>query len=96
MNRFGVAIYIYLILCHLISYYVMIILYIVLYFTAAWQDRDHVSGKPRIFQDSIQAIELHAGDLCSMEGSFQRHYSHQIAKGMCDELESPAAVYKCN
>ncbi|CAK9042898.1 La-related protein 6A (AtLARP6a) [Durusdinium trenchii] len=50
-------------------------------FEIALKDRGHISGKPRIFPDTLQAIDLHPGDLCSMEGAFQRHYSHQIAKG---------------
>jgi len=57
-------------------------------FEVALKDRGHISGKPRIFQDTLQGIDLHSGDLCSMEGAFQRHYSHQIAKGAAS---SPAS-----
>lgn len=61
-------------------------------FEIALKDRSHISGKPSIFHDTLQGIDLHSGDLCSMEGAFQRHYSHQIAKGAASiPASSPAA-----
>jgi len=50
-------------------------------FDVALKDRNHISGKPSIFHDSARGILLLPGDLCSMEGMFQKHYSHQLAKG---------------
>ncbi|CAJ1399781.1 unnamed protein product [Effrenium voratum] len=50
-------------------------------FEIALKDRGHISGKPSIFHDTLQGITLESGDVCSMEGAFQRHYSHQLAKG---------------
>ncbi|CAE8654169.1 unnamed protein product, partial [Polarella glacialis] len=50
-------------------------------FELALKDRHHISGRPSVFQDSVKSLVLSPGDICSMEGLFQRHYSHQLAKG---------------
>lgn len=51
-------------------------------FQVALKDRCHTSGRLSIFRSSVRSIALMPGDLCSMEGLFQRHYSHQLAKGL--------------
>lgn len=50
-------------------------------FEFAQIDRCHASGRTNIHRDTLQAVVLFPGDLLSMEGLFQKHYSHQIAKG---------------
>mmetsp|Transcript_54456 Transcript_54456/g.129774 ORF Transcript_54456/g.129774 Transcript_54456/m.129774 type:complete len:558 (+) Transcript_54456:85-1758(+) len=49
-------------------------------FEVALKDKNHISGKPSIFRDTLKRVELRSGDLCTMEGLFQKHYSHQLAK----------------
>lgn len=62
-------------------------------FDIALKDRNHESGRPSIFKDTLRATVLAPGDLCSMEGYFQRHYSHQLAKGASSLLpQAPANV----
>mmetsp|Transcript_9389 Transcript_9389/g.22385 ORF Transcript_9389/g.22385 Transcript_9389/m.22385 type:complete len:519 (+) Transcript_9389:43-1599(+) len=56
-------------------------------FEVAVKDRNHVSGKPSVFYDTLQSVTLNSGDLCTMEGLFQKHFSHQVAKG--NSVESP-------
>eukprot|EP00930_Biecheleria_cincta_P015643 TRINITY_DN12979_c2_g1_i1.p1 TRINITY_DN12979_c2_g1~~TRINITY_DN12979_c2_g1_i1.p1 ORF type:complete len:498 (-),score=69.41 TRINITY_DN12979_c2_g1_i1:112-1605(-) len=50
-------------------------------FELALKNKKHASGKPSVFLDSLKRIVLDSGNLCSMEGFFQRHYSHQLARG---------------
>lgn len=50
-------------------------------FEVALKDMDHYSGRPSVHLNTLRSISLSSGDLCSMEGLFQRHYSHQLAKG---------------
>lgn len=62
-------------------------------FEVALKDRHHVSGRPSIFPDSVRSAALLPGDLLSMEGLFQRHYGHQVAKGpTASEKEPPRRV----
>jgi len=61
-------------------------------FEVALKDQQHPGGKPRIFKESLRSIMLQPGDLCSMEGLFQKYYSHQIAKGL--PAEQPPPVHK--
>lgn len=50
-------------------------------FEVALKDKQHSSGRMSIFPESIRSAAVMQGDLLSMEGLFQRHYSHQLAKG---------------
>eukprot|EP00929_Paragymnodinium_shiwhaense_P009542 TRINITY_DN113752_c0_g1_i1.p1 TRINITY_DN113752_c0_g1~~TRINITY_DN113752_c0_g1_i1.p1 ORF type:complete len:662 (-),score=128.32 TRINITY_DN113752_c0_g1_i1:190-2175(-) len=65
-------------------------------FEVAVKDKKHSSGRPSIFQESIRKIMLLPGDLCSMEGLFQRYYSHQISKGPSSVLKPPPALARIN
>jgi len=60
-------------------------------FEVALKDRKHSSGKPSVFQDTLRSVTLDTGNVCSMEGLFQRHYSHQLAKGAAGD-SSPSAL----
>jgi len=62
-------------------------------FEVALKLRQHASGKPSIFRESLRAATLHSGDICTMEGRFQRHYSHQISKGpSACEMPAPTKI----
>lgn len=65
-------------------------------FEVALKDFQHESGRPSIYKESIRSITLEAGDLCSMEGLFQRHYSHQIAKGPSAFEQIPPSLKRIN
>lgn len=60
-------------------------------FEVALKNKKHASGKPSVFLDSLKKILLDSGNLCSMEGYFQRHYSHQLARGLGPATESREA-----
>jgi len=51
-------------------------------FEVALKDIHHASGRPSIFTETVHKIMLLPGDLCSMEGLFQKYYSHQLVKGV--------------
>lgn len=61
-------------------------------FEVALKDMQHPCGRPSIFRESLQSVVLKSGDLCSMEGLFQKHYSHQVAKGTPSSAEPLADV----
>ncbi|CAE7944753.1 unnamed protein product, partial [Symbiodinium sp. KB8] len=63
-------------------------------FEVAVKDRNHVSGKPSVFYDTLNSVTLNSGDLCTMEGLFQKHFSHQVAKG--NSVESPKSSDSTN
>merc|ERR1740123_613156 len=63
-------------------------------FEVALKDRDHPSGRPSVYLNTMTSIKLCSGDLCSMEGLFQKHYSHQLAKGTTEE--SPPSNIRVN
>jgi len=65
-------------------------------FEVAVKDRHHVSGRPSIFRESLRSVMLHPGDICSMEGLFQKHYSHQLAKGPTSVQEAPPERIRIN
>lgn len=50
-------------------------------FEVALKDTEHSSGRPSIFRSSMKAVVLHPGDVLTMEGLFQKHYSHQVPRG---------------
>mmetsp|Transcript_31943 Transcript_31943/g.72883 ORF Transcript_31943/g.72883 Transcript_31943/m.72883 type:complete len:517 (+) Transcript_31943:77-1627(+) len=54
-------------------------------FELALKDKNHASGRPSIFRETLKRVELRSGDICTMEGLFQKHYSHQLAKEACEE-----------
>mmetsp|Transcript_51923 Transcript_51923/g.96019 ORF Transcript_51923/g.96019 Transcript_51923/m.96019 type:complete len:519 (+) Transcript_51923:80-1636(+) len=55
------------------------------HFELALKDKNHVSGRPSIFRETLKRVELRNGDICTMEGLFQKHYSHQLAKEACED-----------
>jgi len=62
-------------------------------FEVALKDRQHASGRPSIFPETVRSAALLPGDLLSMEGLFQRHYGHQVAKGpTASEARPPRRV----
>mmetsp|Transcript_24553 Transcript_24553/g.47761 ORF Transcript_24553/g.47761 Transcript_24553/m.47761 type:complete len:411 (-) Transcript_24553:41-1273(-) len=65
-------------------------------FEVALKIRQHGSGKPSVFRESLRAATLHSGDICTMEGRFQRHYSHQISKGPCASETPPPTKIRIN
>jgi len=65
-------------------------------FEVALKLRQHVSGRPSVFRESLRAITLHSGDICTMEGRFQRHYSHQISKGPSASETLPPTKIRVN
>jgi len=63
-------------------------------FDLALKDLAHPSGRASVYHNSVTSIQLAPGDLCSMEGLMQRHYSHQIVKGTTEE--SPPTNVRVN
>mmetsp|Transcript_36505 Transcript_36505/g.113609 ORF Transcript_36505/g.113609 Transcript_36505/m.113609 type:complete len:517 (-) Transcript_36505:140-1690(-) len=57
-------------------------------FELALKDRQRDSGRLSVQKDSMRKVVLMQGDLLVMEGLFQKHYSHQLAKGP-SALDSP-------
>lgn len=65
-------------------------------FEVALKLRQHASGRPSVFRESLRATTLHSGDICTMEGRFQRHYSHQISKGPSASETPPQPKIRVN
>uniref|UniRef100_A0A7S1F5V8 C3H1-type domain-containing protein n=1 Tax=Noctiluca scintillans TaxID=2966 RepID=A0A7S1F5V8_NOCSC len=65
-------------------------------FEVALKDENHACGRPSIFKRTLKRVQLHPGDLCSMEGLFQKHYSHQLARGVTTGEELPKANERIN
>jgi len=65
-------------------------------FEVALKDRKHESGRPSVFKESVRSMVLHSGDLCSMEGLFQKHYSHQLCKGSSSQQTPPPPMPRIN
>jgi len=63
-------------------------------FDLALKDMAHPSGRASVYHNSVTSIQLGAGDLCSMEGMMQKHYSHQLVKGTISE--SPPTNVRVN
>lgn len=50
-------------------------------FEAAIKDTQHPLGRPSIFKSTLKSLCIESGDLCTMEGRFQKYFSHQLTKG---------------
>lgn len=62
-------------------------------FEAAIKDLQHPLGRPSIFKSTLKSLSVESGDLCTMEGRFQKYFSHQIAKGISAHHQ-PRPVHK--
>lgn len=62
-------------------------------FEVALKDMQHPFGKPSIYRESLKAVSLNPGDLLTMNGLFQKYYSHQLTKGRSSH-QQPLPTHK--
>lgn len=66
-------------------------------FEIALKDKQNpLTGKPGIFRESLKSVQLKPGDLITMNGLFQKYYSHQLAKGAGAFQQPPPAHKRIN